>query len=85
MTTTLSNLGVIKLPEAMAGFVNRFDFILGAPRTNMLNCAVCSFNGQMTVSFMRIIEETDIERFFFRFLAQRGLPVVIESNYGAQL
>jgi hypothetical protein len=52
---------------------------------NALNCAVCSYNGQMTVSFMRVLEETDIERYFFRFLAQKGVPVVIESNYGAQL
>jgi NRPS condensation-like uncharacterized protein len=85
ITTTLSNLGVVSLPESMAGFVKRFDFHLGAPRLNMLNCAVCSFNGQMTVSFSRMMEETDIERFFFRFLAQKGLEIVIESNYGALL
>jgi NRPS condensation-like uncharacterized protein len=85
VTTTLSNLGVVHLPDSMQSFVRRFDFVLGAPRMNALNCAVCSYNGQMTVSFMRVLEETDIERYFFRFLAQKGVPVVIESNYGAQL
>jgi hypothetical protein len=39
----------------------------------------------MTVSFSRVMEETDVERFFFRFLAKKGLDIVIESNYGALL
>ncbi len=82
MTSTLSNLGVVELPESMKEHIQRFDFILGAPVKNMLSCAVCSFGDNMTVSFSSIMEETDIERFIFRFLARKGLDVVIETNYG---
>jgi hypothetical protein len=85
VTTTLSNIGVISLPDSMRSDVRRFDFILGAPVLNAISCAVCTFEGSMTVSFTRVIEETDIERFFFRFLAGKGLKIVIESNYGALL
>lgn len=85
VTTTLSNIGVISLPDSMREYVRRFDFILGAPVLNALSCAVCSFEDSMTVSFTRVMEETDIERFFFRFLARQGLDIVIESNYGALL
>lgn len=85
VTTTLSNLGVISLPDTMRDHVDRFDFILGAPEVNALSCAMCTFEDKMTVSFTRVMEETDIERFFFRTLSKKGLDIVIESNYGAIL
>ena len=85
VTTTMSNMGVISLPDSMREYVVRFDFVLGAPSLNAISCAVCSFGDKMTVSFTRVIEETDLERFFFRFLAKRGLKIMIESNYGALL
>jgi NRPS condensation-like uncharacterized protein len=85
VTTTLSNLGVISLPDSMKNEVERFDFMLGAPVLNAFSCAACTFEDNMTISFTRVMEETDIERFFFRFLARKGLDIVIESNYGALL
>jgi NRPS condensation-like uncharacterized protein len=85
VTTTLSNLGVVSVPESMREHIKRFEFLLGAPRRNTFSCAVCSFGGQVTVSFTRVVEETDIERFFFRYLAKKGLDITIESNYGALL
>jgi NRPS condensation-like uncharacterized protein len=85
VTTTLSNVGVVSVPDSMKSFIKRFDFVLGAPSLNAFSCAICSFGDSMTVSFSRVMEETDVERFFFRFLAKKGLDIVIESNYGALL
>ena len=79
-TTTLSNLGVIKLPPEMEPFVRRFDFIIGAPRTNKMSCATLSFAGKLYLNFSRTIKEADAEREFFRLLVQMGIPVKIESN-----
>ncbi len=85
VTTTLSNIGVVSVPDSMKSHIKRFDFVLGAPTLNAFSCAMCTFGDSMTVSFSRVIEETDIERFFFRFLANKGLNIVVESNYGALL
>ncbi|MEL4105861.1 hypothetical protein AAFA46_03315 [Oscillospiraceae bacterium WX1] len=82
VTSVLSNIGVVTIPESMKADIRRFNFILGAPVMNAFSCAVCSFDGSMIVSFSRVMEEADIERFFFRFLAARGLQIVIESNNG---
>jgi NRPS condensation-like uncharacterized protein len=84
VTSTMSNLGIIALPPSMTEHVERFEFVLGAPAKNMINCAVCSFAENLTITFTRVMEETDIERFFFRFLAGQGISVVIESNYGVE-
>jgi hypothetical protein len=85
VTSTLSNLGVVTLPESMGAYVSRFDFILGPPVKNMLCCAVCTFGGRAVISFSSVMEEADIERFYFRHLAREGLDVVIETNYGVSL
>jgi NRPS condensation-like uncharacterized protein len=85
VTSTLSNLGVVTLPESMGAYVSRFDFILGPPVKNMLCCAVCTFGGRAVISFSSVMEEADIDRFYFRHLAREGLDVVIETNYGVSL
>ena len=37
---TLSNLGQVKIPEAMAQYVRRFDFILGVQAAAPYNCGM---------------------------------------------
>lgn len=80
ITSSLSNLGVISVPEDMKEHIDRFEFVLGPPVENMLNCAVCSFGQELVISFTRIMEETEIDKFFFRFLAAKGIDIIIETN-----
>lgn len=77
---TLSNLGVVRLPEKMCDMVERMDFILGPQATCPNNCGVLSYNGKLYISFLRTIRETDLERAFFCYLRRLGLQVKIESN-----
>lgn len=79
-TCTLSNLGVISIPDTMEEYIDRFEVILGPPVVNMINCTVCSFMNDMIVTFTKVMYETDIERFFFRFLSEKGLKITIETN-----
>jgi hypothetical protein len=80
MTSTLTNLGPLMLPEEMAVHVERFDVMLGAPRYNRINCAVCSYGDSMNICFTSIIREADVEREFFTQLVKLGVHVKIESN-----
>lgn len=79
-TSTLSNLGLVKLPEAMNPFVERFDMVLGPPRTNRIVSTVMTFNDVMTINFTRDMMESYVERLFFKQLVAMGIPVKIESN-----
>ncbi len=77
---TLSNLGVVKIPEKMVPFIRRFDFILGTQATSPNNCAVLSYQDTLYVNFIRSIEEPTLERLFFTKLRAFGIPIKIESN-----
>lgn len=76
----LSNLGRVELPEAMAPYVERMDFIIGVPAKAHYNCGVVSWNGTMNVNFIRNVREPELESHFYRVLHRLGLPVKAESN-----
>lgn len=79
-TTSLSNLGVTRLPEEMAKYVRRMDFILGPLADNRVCAAALTYNGRLRVNFTRTITEPVLEREFFTRLVKLGIPVKVESN-----
>ncbi len=79
-TSSISNLGLVKLPDEMAQYVTRMDFILGPLSRNRVVCAALTYNGELILNFTRTIKESMVEREFFRYLVKLGVPVKVESN-----
>ena len=77
---TLSNLGQVKIPEAMAQYVRRFDFILGVQADAPYNCGMLSYGDRIYINFIRNIQDAELERHFHAVLQEMGLPTVVESN-----
>ena len=76
----LSNLGLVQLPDAMAPYVARMDFIIGVQAKAPHNCGVVSWDGTMYINMIRNIREPELESHFYRVLHTLGLPVKVESN-----
>ena len=76
----LSNLGVAEVPEAMARYIERFEFVIGVQYTYPNNCSAVSYGGKTCISMIRSIRESELERLFFSRLVELGLGVEIESN-----
>lgn len=80
-TITLSNLGNITLPTCMGHFVERMEVILYPTKNSPINCAICSVNDQMTITFARSITEAKIIKAFFSQLSSlTSLDLNIYSN-----
>ena len=77
---SFSNLGLVKLPEVMAPYVRRFDFILGAQAAAPYNCGMVSYGSTVYINFTRNICEPGLERHFYWILRQLGISVTVESN-----
>ena len=77
---TLSNLGLVKLPEEMAGFVTRMDFILGVQAAAPHNCGVISYGEKTYINIIRNIRESRLEYLFFRVLQEEGIVCEAQSN-----
>ena len=77
---TLSNIGQVKVPEVMAKYIKRFDFILGVQAKAPYNCGMLSFGDTIYINFIRNIKDAGLERHFFAVLQELGLSVTVESN-----
>jgi hypothetical protein len=79
-SSIISNLGNVEMPVELAKHIDQFDFILGASQDTKVKCAVAGFKGKLSIMFTRSIKEAKVERAFFTFLVEQGIPVEIESN-----
>lgn len=77
---TLSNLGLVKVPESMKPYIERFDFILGPQAAAPNNCGMVSYENTVYINFIRNIREADLERHFYYILRDMGIRVTVESN-----
>lgn len=77
---TLSNLGLIRLPEIMKKYVTRMDFILGVQAAAPYNCGVLSYGDTVYVNFIRNICPPELEKHFYNVLREMGIEAVLESN-----
>ncbi len=79
-STTYTNPGAFRVPKEMASHIARMEVMLGQPVGNRVNCASISYGNTMDITFASTIQESDVEREFFRFLVKAGIPVKVESN-----
>lgn len=76
----VSNLGAVKLPQAMKEYVQRMDFILGVQATAPYNCGVISYEDTMYVNFIRSIREPELEKAVAQVLSELGIEFRVEGN-----
>ena len=80
VTTTLSNFGRIVLPELMSLYVKDMRVMIPVTPHQPIRCGVISCNDQFVLTFTSSLKETDIQRYFFRFLKKYGIDITISCN-----
>ncbi len=79
-TLTLSNLGKVTLPEEMAPYVTRFDFVISPQASAPHNSAVISYGDTLVLNFIRNTEEPILEAKFYEVMRRLGVHTKVESN-----
>lgn len=80
-TASVSNMGVIDFPEEMQKFIDHIEIILYSSRKNPVNCGICSFNNNLTITFSRTIIEPSIIKNFVHYLSLiEDVDVKVSSN-----
>ena len=70
----------MQLPEEMAPFVERVEFVLSPQSTAPYNASVTSWNGRTFLNIVRNTVEPRLEEKVFTSLVRMGFHVTIESN-----
>jgi hypothetical protein len=79
-TLSISNLGLVKLPEGMSEYIDYFDFVLSVQSDAPYNASIISFGDEMRMSIIRDIKEPRLETALFKVLREEGIHVKLESN-----
>ncbi|TAH72916.1 MAG: hypothetical protein EWM47_02905 [Anaerolineaceae bacterium] len=77
ITATLSNVGKITISPELAPYIQMFNCFVSARRPQI---AICSYQNNLLVSFTSPFIGTDIQKDFFRHLANENIPITIASN-----
>ncbi len=77
---TLSNLGVITLPDGLSEMVDRMDFVLGVQASAPYNTAMLTYKGKLYLNVIRDIREPLLEREIYTVFRELSLENTVESN-----
>lgn len=80
-TATFSNIGVVDLPESFRPYIKKFAFMLHSYSVIPISFTAITTFDTLTLSFVRCIQDTQIEEFFIKYLADLGFKVTVSSNY----
>lgn len=79
-TNTLSNLGVVQLPENLQEHVKKLDFILGTSVTNRASCSMVSTNGRTVFSIAKLTEDETFEKSMVELMEADGLELLVSGS-----
>jgi hypothetical protein len=79
-SNTLSNMGVVRLPEAFYDYVDSMDFVLGTAMTNRAECTLVTFGNTATFSISKLTRDPSFEEKLESLLARENIPVRIEGS-----
>lgn len=83
---TFSNLGYVRLPEAIAPYIKEMDFILGRQRGTSGAASAVGYDGKIFVNFTRNIAESDFEEYFAAQLRDLGIvPLNLSERRSSEL
>jgi len=80
-TATLSNFGVMDIPDSMKEHIDSVSFAISSNATTPLSLSIISCDDKLCITFTRRITETDIERTFAKYLTDDGIELTVTSNF----
>ena len=79
-TTTITNIGNIKVEEAYRPFVESFHAFIAMSKGQSLKGTVCSYEDTLVFTFSSVFSENSVQGAFFRKIAEDGVDVRVETN-----
>lgn len=72
-SNTLSNLGVISMPEGAQDYIDSFDFILGTCEISRASCSMCTYNTKTVFSISKSTPDASFEEKMCELAGQLGI------------
>lgn len=79
-TLSISNLGLVKLPDPMDKYVERLDFVLSVQSNAPYNAGIISYGDRLNLNMIRNIKEPRLEAALYEVFKEQNIHVKVESN-----
>ncbi len=85
-TITISNIGKFDIPDGMKKYINHTEVLLYPTSKSPINCGVCSFEDNLTISFTSRITDLKIIKSFIKELSKQTnqTPIVYSNIWGEE-
>lgn len=81
LTTTLSNLGVVKFPDSIQNEIDKLDFVLGTTVQNRATCSLITYQNKAVLSIFKATSHPGFEEALYKQLKKDGIvPTVTGSQ-----
>ena len=84
-TSTLSNIGIIELPEEFKEHIQDMDFVLNTSTVNRASCGLVTYNNNSCLSITKTTIDPAFETKLYDLLVKDGIEVSVEGSelYGS--
>lgn len=79
-TSSVSNLGVIILPKEIEDYISKVEVYPPPSVENKIKATIATYKDKMAICFGSTVDNTEVEKIFFRKLRKSEVNVKIESN-----
>lgn len=77
-TVVFSNVGHVRLPDALASYIRQINVFAS---TSGIQLCACSYGDDLSTTFTSVFLQTNVQRNFYRSLAEMGIQIDIRSNF----
>lgn len=79
-TTTLSNVGPIKVDPAYQEDIEQFHIMIGVSRRQPVKCTACAYRDDVVITFTSVFADSRLQRRFFGKIKADGASIRLEGN-----
>ena len=79
-TNTLSNLGMVRLPEEMARHIEKMDFVLNTNTVSRASCSMVTFGSAAVFTISKLTADPSYEEKLHALLTAQGLEVSVSGS-----
>lgn len=79
-TATVTNMGTVTVAPEYKDYIEDFGVFLSRSKGQNTKLSLISYEGTLTATISSVMKDTRLQQIFYRYLAQAGIPVTIESN-----
>lgn len=81
-TTTITNIGNIGVEDVYKPYIEMFHAFLAMSKGQHIKGTICSYDDTLVLTFSYDLQDTGIQKVFFRKIAADGIEVQLDSNSG---